>query len=281
MPAQQTLRCAATASGVGVHSGVRCRVTLEPAPPEHGLRIVRADHPGATPVPIDVCAVVDSRLATVLGGDGWRVATVEHLLAALRALGVDNALLAVEGPEIPVLDGSALPWVELLRDTGLLHQDTPRKTLVLRREIAVADGARAARLAPCATLRLEASIHYPHPSIGSQKRASDVESFATDIAPARTYGFLHEVEAMRAAGLGRGGSLDNAVVYGPEGPLNPGGLRFPDEPVRHKLLDMVGDLALVGMPVRGCFSAHLPGHALNARLVRALLDTPDAWEIEV
>lgn len=279
MPAQQTLLAVATAEGTGVHSGRPCRAWLEPAGPDHGLRLVRADHPGARPVLVDVRAVLDSRLATVLGADGWRVSTVEHLLAALRALGVDNALIAVDGPEIPVLDGSALPWVALIRDTGLIEQDAPRKTLVLRREIAVSDGARTARLSPGPGLRLEASIDYPHPAIGRQQLALDATDFATDIAPARTYGFLHEVEAMRAAGLGLGGSLDNAVVYGPDGPLNPGGLRFPDEPVRHKLLDMTGDLALAGIPIQGHFSAHLPGHALNARLVRALLDAPDAWEI--
>lgn len=279
MTPQRTLRATARAEGVGVHSGLLCSLRLEPAEPDHGLRLVRADHPGATPIVAGVRAVLDSRLATVLGADGWRVSTVEHLLAALRALGVDNALILVDGPEVPVLDGSALPWVELLWETGLTEQDTPRKTLALRREIAVSDGARTARLSPGPGLRLEASIDYPHPALGRQELALDAEDFATAIAPARTYGFLHEVEAMRAAGLGLGGSLDNAVVYGPDGPLNPGGLRFPDEPVRHKLLDMTGDLALVGLPVQGRFSAHLPGHALNARLVRALLDTPSAWEI--
>lgn len=276
---QRTLRAPVTCEGVGVHTGVSARVEIQPADPNAGLRLVRADVPGARPVPVTVQAVVDSRLATVIGGEGWRLATVEHLLAALVALGVDNALVVVAGPEVPVLDGSARPWVTLLEAAGLDEQPAPRRTLVLRRALSVADGPRRARLLPAPALELAARVDYPHPAIGRQSLAVPATAFSSEIAWARTFAFQHEVDAMRAAGLALGGSLDNALVYGPDGPLNPEGPRAPDEPVRHKLLDMLGDLALAGVPVRARFEAELPGHALNARLIAALLAAPEAWQV--
>lgn len=277
--AQRTLRAIARCEGVGVHCGLPVSVELRPAPEDHGLRLLRADHPGARPVPVDVRAVVDSRLATVIGGEGWRVSTVEHLLSALLGLGVDNAEIAVFGPELPVLDGSAAPFVRLILGTGLLEQGRPRRLLALRAPVEVALGDRRARLLPAERLALAARVDFAHPAIGEQSLSVNAEDFEVELAWARTFGFLHEVEAMRAAGLGLGGSLENAVVFGPEGPLNPDGLRAPDEPVRHKLLDMMGDLALIGLPVLARFEAERPGHALSAALIRTLLDQPRSWEI--
>lgn len=276
---QRSLGRVVVCEGVGVHTGLPARVELRPAPEHSGLRVLRADLPAARPIAVHVRNVVDSRLATVLGGPGWRLMTVEHLLAALVALEVDNAEIAVFGPELPVLDGSAAPWVRLIHEAGLVDQPAPRRVIMLKRPLSVEDGPRRARLIPAPTLQLRAEIQFEHPAIGRQTLDLERAAFEVEIAPARTFGFLHEVEAMRAAGLGLGGSLDNAVVFGPEGPLNPEGLRWPDEPVRHKLLDMMGDLALVGAPLCARFEAERPGHALSARLVHALLATPDAWEL--
>lgn len=279
---QHTLGSPGRITGIGVHSGETAAVTLRPAPPGHGLRVVRDDVPGAIPIPVRVEHVVHSWLATVLGGEGWRVSTVEHLLAALTAEGIDNAEIGVEGPEVPVLDGSAAPWVRLLRTLGRAPQAAPRRVLVIRETVEVNDGPRRARLHPAEHLELCAAIQYDHPAIGAQRHSVrlDADSFFAELAWARTFGFLHEVEHMRAAGLARGGSLDNALVYGPDGAINPGGPRLPDEPVRHKLVDMLGDLALLGLPVRGRFEAELPGHALSAALMRTLLATPTAWCVE-
>ncbi len=277
---QRTLAGPLRWEGVGVHTGAPVAVELRPAPPDHGIRVTRADLPGAPGAPVHIDAVLDSRLATVLGGPGWRLMTVEHLLSALVAADVDNVNIAAFGPEIPVLDGSAAPFVAGIAERGLEAQGAPRRVLALRRPVVLEDGPRRARLQPADRLRLSAQIRFPHPAIGAQALAVDAADFGAEIAWARTFGFLHEVEAMRAAGLGLGGSLDNAVVFGPDGPLNPGGLRAPDEPVRHKLLDMMGDLALAGAPLRASFEAEYPGHALSAALLRRLLDDPDAWTWE-
>lgn len=279
---QHTLRAPVTCQGIGVHSGDATRVQLVPADPDTGLRLVRADVAGAEAAPVHVDAVADSRLATVLAGPGWRVSTVEHLLAALVATGVDNAEIRVHGAEIPVLDGSATPWMELLSVVGLVSQPAPRRVIVVKQPVEVRSGPRVARLLPADRLELAARIDYPHPRIGAQSLTVPLTaaSFATEIAWARTFGFLHEVEAMRAAGFARGGSMENAVVYDQHGVLNPEGARAEDEPVRHKVLDMVGDLALAGRPVRARFESELPGHALSAALLRALFSRPDAYSVE-
>lgn len=281
MRPQHTLASAGRRDGVGLHTGARVGLELRPAPAGTGLVVVRDDVEGASPVRADVRAVRATRLGTVLGGDGWQVSTVEHLLAALVAEGVDNAVLGVTGPEVPVLDGSALPWVELIHELGRVAQDAPQVRLHLRDVVEVVDGPRRARLSPAPQLELAAWVDFDHPLIGAQSLALTLVNgtFAHEIAWARTFGFLHEVEAMHRAGLGLGGSLDNAVVYGPQGILNPEGARAPDEPVRHKVLDMLGDLALAGMPVVARYEAWLPGHALTCALVAELLDRPETWEI--
>lgn len=281
MRQQHTLARAGRRDGVGLHTGAMVGVELRPAAPGSGLCVVRDDVPGAVPVRADVRAVRATRLGTVLGGAGWQVSTVEHLLAALLAEGVDNAEIGVTGPEVPVLDGSSMGWIELIRAIGLVAQEAPRRQLVLREVVEVQDGPRRARLSPAEALELCAWVRFEHPDIGEQSLTLTLENgtFSHELAWARTFGFLHEVEAMHAAGLGRGGSLDNAVVYGPDGVLNPEGTRAPDEVVRHKLLDMVGDLALVGLPVRARYEAWMPGHALTTALVAALLERPHAWEV--
>ena len=281
MSNQHTLRSPVALSGIGVHSGQPASVTLSPADPDTGVRFLRADLPDAPPVAARWENVVGTRLATSLGGHGYTIATVEHLLAALHAEGVDNALVAVDGPEVPVLDGSAAPWVDAVRSVGLAVQAARRLRLVVIRTVEVRDGARVARFVPADGLEVAARIDFEHPHVGEQSFSVKLHNgaFAAELAWARTFGFLHEVDALRAAGFALGGGLDNAVVYGPDGVLNPEGLRGADEAVRHKLLDMVGDLALIGMPVTARFEADQPGHALSCALVAALMADETAWEI--
>jgi UDP-3-O-[3-hydroxymyristoyl] N-acetylglucosamine deacetylase len=277
---QHTVASPVHLSGIGLHSGLPVWARVEPAAPGAGLRFASTD---GVEVPAHVDHVVDTTLATTLGRDGFTVATVEHLLAALVSEEIDNARIVVEGGEVPALDGSARPWVEALHAAGRLRQDAPRRRIVVRQPVEVRDGERVARLLPADAVELCARIVFHHKTVGEQRLDVRLHNgtFGHELAWARTFGFLHEVDYLRASGLARGGGLDNAVVYGPDGPLNPEGLRGPDEAVRHKMLDMVGDLALAGLPVIARFEAELPGHALNRRLVLALLAQPERWELAV
>lgn len=281
MRRQHTLSRPIHVRGIGLHGGQEVSVRLLPAPPNAGLSFTAAGQPDIPPLPARFDQVIDTRLATTLGGDRFKVATVEHLLAALMAEGIDNAEIEVTGEEIPVLDGSAAPWVEQIRAAGRTDQDVPRRTLVITAPVEVTDGDRTARLVPAEALEVAATIIFDHPVIGQQQLAVRLENgtFGHELAWARTFGFLGEVEAMHRMGLALGGGLDNAVVYGQDGVVNPDGLRGPDEAVRHKLLDMVGDLALAGVAVQGRFEAIRPGHALNQALVRALFEAPQSWEM--
>ncbi|MDG1478084.1 MAG: UDP-3-O-acyl-N-acetylglucosamine deacetylase [Myxococcota bacterium] len=281
MRQQHTLSRPIQVSGIGLHSGQDVSVRLLPAPPSAGLSFTAAGKPGSPPLPARYDQVIDTRLATTLGGEHFMVATVEHLLAALLAEGIDNALIEVSGEEIPVLDGSAAPWVEQIRAAGRTTQDALRRTLVITAPVEVCDGDRTARLVPAEGLEVSATIIFDHPAIGQQQLAVRLENgtFGHELAWARTFGFLGEVEAMHRMGLALGGGLENAVVYGQDGVVNPNGLRGPDEAVRHKLLDMVGDLALAGVAVQGRFEAIRPGHALNQALIRALFDSPQSWKM--
>lgn len=272
---QHTLARSVSVEGVGIHSGIHSRIELHPAAPGTGWCFQRRDLSGCDPwVRVRPEAVVDTRLSTVLANaDGVRVATVEHLAAALAALGVDNVRIDIEGPEVPILDGSAKEWVALIEAAGLAVQAAPRRSFVLRRPLRVRLGESSAILIPSERPRYSLSIEFPEPLIGRQHLDFDMspEGFCREIAPARTFGFLRDIERLLAEGLARGGSLENAVVVDGERVLNPEGLRFPDEFVRHKLLDLIGDLALIGAPIMAHVIAHRPGHALNNRILRTLL----------
>lgn len=279
MPFQTTLRRPVSLTGDGLHLGTRTTVELRPAPVDSGYFFTREGCPGsirATPA-----AVVQTFLATTLGNGAWSVATVEHLLAALRGTQLDNVEIAVDGDEIPALDGSARGWVELVQQAGVVELAAPRKQLVVRDVIEVRQGDRWARFSPASRLEIWARIDFDHPQVGLQELSMPLENgeFSHELAWARTFGFMADVDRMRAMGLAQGGGLHNAVVYGPDGPLNPEGLRAHDELVRHKLLDMVGDLALVGLPVVGRLEAERPGHALTVALVAELLARPDRWAV--
>lgn len=276
---QQTLAAPVVADGVGLHTGVWCRARALPAPPNHGVRFVRVDLPGAPELPARVSHVRSTLLATTLGVGDATVSTVEHLLATLYALGVDNARIEVEGPELPVLDGSAKDWTERALAAGVIPQDAEVAVLRLTRPLTLSDGDRQVILRPCAAgLHLRVNVHFDHPAIGEQGVQLTVspERFFAELAWARTFGFLEEIERIRAAGLARGGSLENAVVFCRErGVLNPEGLRAPDEPVRHKALDLLGDLSLTGARLCAEVEVRRPGHGMTLQAVRALLSELD------
>jgi UDP-3-O-[3-hydroxymyristoyl] N-acetylglucosamine deacetylase len=272
---QRTFRQRASIDGVGLHSGAKVRITLAPAPPYAGIVFSSA----GVEIPALAENVVDTRLNTSLGRGDVRIGTIEHVLAALSGCGIDNAFVEVEGPEVPILDGSSAPFVQLIHEAGVHEQQrTTRRFLLLRKPVVVGDGDKTAKLLPSRTFQITYTIDFQHPLISDQRYglAISERSFQKEIARARTFGFKRDVEKLHAAGLARGGSLDNAVVVDDFHILNPEGLRFADEFVRHKILDAVGDLALVGMPVMAHFVAVKSGHALNHTLVRKVLATPDA-----
>jgi UDP-3-O-[3-hydroxymyristoyl] N-acetylglucosamine deacetylase len=282
---QRTLKRRVETSGVGLHSGAQVTVAIGPAPAGTGIVFVRTDTPLRVEIPARVENVVDTRYATTLGreidGERVTVGTVEHLLSALAGLGVDNARVEIDGPEVPILDGSAAPFVFMIKGAGIRCQEAFKRLLVVRRPVKVRDGVRWARLVPARTFQVTCAIDFDHPLIGRQEMRftfSD-RAYHREVCRARTFGFLSEVEALKAAGLAQGGSLENAVVIDRFSILNSEGLRFPNEFVRHKVLDAIGDLALLGMPVIGHLESHRSGHALNHRLSEALLSDPEAYEI--
>ena len=278
---QQTLKAPISCVGVGLHSGRRASLTFRPAPDDHGVVFRRSDLGIDIPARFD--RVADTHLATVLAQGEARIGTVEHVMAALAGCGIDNVVVEVDGPEVPILDGSAAPFVFLLDCAGIRAQEAPRPTIEVLRPVRVSDGDAFAELRPAdrgvAGLEMALSIDFPAAAIGRQALSLTLspDSFRQELARARTFTLVQEIEHLRAAGLGQGGSLDNAVVVDRERVLNPAGLRMPDEFVRHKLLDAVGDLALAGATLRGRFVAHCSGHTLNHRLLLALFADQAAW----
>jgi len=281
---QRTIAEKISCTGIGLHSGEPVQLTLHPARADSGVVFVRTDLLEPVDVPAIHTAVTSTRLATTLGRAEATVGTVEHLLAALVGLGIDNVRVEVDGPEIPVMDGSAASFVFLIRAAGVFDQGVPQRSLRIRRPLEVRDGDRAIRVEPSRGLRVSYSVDFAHPAIGRQQLCDldiDAEVFEQEICRARTFGFLREVEVLWRNGLARGGNLDNTVVMDDFRVLNRDGLRWPDEFVRHKVLDLLGDLALLGMPVEGHIVVERGGHALHQRFVRALLDHPDHWTSEM
>lgn len=278
---QHTINRTVQISGVGLHTGKVITLALRPAPAGTGVVFHRSENDRIVSIEAISANVVDTRLATVIGKDGLTVSTVEHILAASSALGVDNLHIDIDGPEVPVLDGSAAPFVHLLRSAGLRQLNQRRKFLQILKPLMVVDGDKWVRLIPSRFLRITCDIAFDHPCISAQSRTfkSTPEHFVAEIASARTFGFLREVEYLKANGLARGGSLENAVVIGEDRILNPEGLRYPDEFVRHKILDALGDFSLAGYPILGHIKANKPGHDLNHRMVSTLLSTPECWKI--
>lgn len=266
MNAQRTLREPLRFSGVGLHSGNDTRATVEPADADTGLVFILED---GVAIPALAEYVVDTSRATVLGKDGARVSTVEHLLSALRGMGIDNARIEVKGGEIPAMDGSAKMFADAIEGAGFLTSDVPRKTFRPDRAMGFRDDDKTVAIIPSIAWRIKFTVVYPAP-IGTQYFEGEItpELYREQIAPARTFGYLHEVEVLRARGLARGGTLDNAIVFAPDGPMQP--LQWPDEPVRHKVLDMIGDFALLGMYPQCEVVALKSGHKLHAAVMSEL-----------
>ncbi len=281
---EQTLATRVRCTGIGLHNGKPVDVVLRPAAAGTGILFVRSDLKRDVCFPARAEWVVDTLLATTLGSSELRLSTVEHLIAALRGMGVDNCTVDVSGPELPIMDGSAAPFVYLIQQAGLRPQRRMRRRLVIQRPIEVRDGNRWVRVLPARSFKVSMTIDYPHPAIGRQSlQASPMhpEFFAREIAPARTFGFLKDVQALQARGLARGGSLQNAIVVDEARVLNREGLRFPNEFVRHKVLDLIGDLALLGLPLQGHVKAMRSGHALHQALVAEIRANPSCWTVEV
>ena len=280
MDAQRTIRRHISCVGIGLHSGNKVNLTLKPAPADFGIRFRRTDL-GDHEVPATVHNLSGIQLATGLARNEVSVETVEHLLAALVSVGIDNVIVELNTPEVPIMDGSAAPFVYLiLNEAGVKRLPAPKKFLKVLRPVEVVRGGKWARLSPSDQFRVSYTIGFDHPLLRHQTASVRVsaDTYAETIAPARTFGFLREVEMLRKAGLALGGSLENAIVVGETGVLNQK-LRFEDEFVRHKILDAIGDLSLLGHPVVGHLEASKAGHALHAALARAVLDTPDAWAL--
>lgn len=282
---QRTLAQTLVFDGVGLHGGHHACLRVHPAPVDHGLVFVRADLPARPHIAARRDNVVDTTLATTLGvvcgDDTVIVQTVEHALSALYAFGIDNALLEVHGSELPILDGSAGPFVRAIEREGVREQPALAEHLVIRREVKVTDGVKWAMVSPSSRLTIRYEVDFDHPLVSSQPLKLEIrpDVFAKYCATARTFGFKRDVDAMRSRGLALGGSLDNAVVIDDYEILNPDGLRFADEFVRHKILDAVGDLALIGRPLVGQVSMSRSGHALNTQLVESILSCPSNYEI--
>lgn len=276
---QRTLRQRAKVEGIGLHTGQPSRLTFCPAPEDTGIYFVRTDLPGKPAISTRAEFVTATTMATVLGGQAFSVSTVEHCLSALAALRIDNLFIELDGPEIPIGDGSARVFLDAIMKAGFVEQNRPRKYAYITEPIYYGTDEKHAYVTPYNGLRLSCTIDFPHPKIGRQYLDLDIneEIFDRELASARTFGFLKDVETLRAKGLALGGSLDNAVVLDGEEVLNPEGLRFPDECVRHKILDALGDLVTLGMPLMGHVVLHKAGHDVMNHLVRKIIESTDSY----
>ena len=277
---QQTLARPVQCTGIGLHSGKRVNLTIKPAAVNHGIKFVRTDLAHRPVISAHFRNVVDTSLATTLGTDGVIVSTVEHLMAALVGLCIDNALVEMDGYEAPIMDGSAGPFTSMLKEAGIRTQPGKRYTFVVKKPIEMSDGDRKVGLYPSDTLKITCTIEFDHPLVMRQSYTISLTDglFEKEISRARTCGFLHEVNYLKQNGFARGGSLENAVVIDRDRILNGEGLRYENEFVRHKVLDCMGDLSLLGMPLIGHIVAYKSGHALNHALLKRFIDQKSCWE---
>ncbi|MDR5855460.1 MULTISPECIES: UDP-3-O-acyl-N-acetylglucosamine deacetylase [unclassified Caballeronia] len=280
---QRTIKTVVKTVGIGLHSGRKVDLTLRPAPVGTGIVFSRIDLPQPVDIPASAMAIGDTRLASVLQKDGARVSTIEHLMSACAGLGIDNLYVDVTAEEIPIMDGSASSFVFLIQSAGIEEQNAPKKFIKVKKPVEVRDGDKFARLEPYFGFKLSFTIDFRHPAVDKTGQALEVDfattSYVREIARARTFGFAHEVEMMRELGLARGGSMDNAIVLDEYRILNNDGLRYDDEFVKHKMLDAIGDLYVVGHPLLASYTAYKGGHAMNNMLLRELLANEEAFEI--
>jgi UDP-3-O-[3-hydroxymyristoyl] N-acetylglucosamine deacetylase len=282
MVKQRTLKTTVQATGVGLHTGEKVYLTLRPAAIDSGIVFRRVDLENSGDIRAEAHAVNDTRLSTCLEANGARVATVEHLMSALAGLGIDNAIVELTSPELPIMDGSAGTFIFLLQSAGIVEQAAAKKFIRIKKTVEVKDGDKWVRFEPFNGYKLNFTINFAHPVFANTRQNVTVDlgehSYIKEVSRARTFGFMQEVEYMRSQGLALGGSLDNAIVMDEYRVINPDGLRFEDEFVKHKVLDAIGDLYLLGHPLIGAFSGYKSGHALNNALCRALLADETAWE---
>ena len=282
MPQQRTIKNEIRATGVGLHSGEKVFLTLRPASPDTGIVFRRVDLDPVVEIPASGELVTETTLCTGLTCDGAKVQTVEHLMSALAGLGVDNLYVDLSAAEVPIMDGSSGPFVFLLQSAGIVEQAAPKRFIRIKRPVEVREGDKVARFEPFDGFKLGFTIDFDHPSIPSSRSHAEIafstENYIREVSRARTFGFMRDLEYMRERNLGLGGSMDNAIVLDEFRVLNEDGLRYADEFVRHKILDAVGDLYLAGHPILGAFHGHKSGHALNNKLVRALLAEQSTWE---
>ena len=282
MVKQRTLKTAVKVTGVGLHSGEKVTLGLRPAPANTGIVFCRVDQKPVEQIRVNADLVHDTRLSTCMEQNGVRVATVEHLMSALSGLGVDNVYIDLDSAEVPIMDGSAGTFIFLLQSAGIVEQAAAKKFIRVKKTVEIKQGDRWVRFDPFQGYKLTFTINFPHPVFANSKQHVTVDlgedSYVRDISRARTFGFMQDVEYMRSQGLALGGSLDNAIVMDDYRVLNPDGLRFEDEFVKHKVLDAIGDLYMLGHQVIGAFSGYKSGHALNNALLRELLADADAWE---
>lgn len=280
---QRTLKNVIRATGVGLHTGEKVYLTLRPAAVDTGIVFRRVDLDPVVELKADPEQVGDTRLSTALKKGDVSVSTIEHLMAALAGLGIDNVYVEITSPEVPIMDGSAAPFVFLVQSAGVVEQTAPKKFIRVKKSVIIEDGDKWAKFEPFEGFKVSFSIDFDHPIFAKSPQKATVDfsttSFVKEVSRARTFGFMHEVEALREAGLALGGSHDNAIVMDSYTILNDDGLRYEDEFVKHKILDAIGDLYLLGYQLIGEFSAYKSGHALNNKLLRALMAQPDAWEL--
>jgi UDP-3-O-[3-hydroxymyristoyl] N-acetylglucosamine deacetylase len=277
---QRTLAGPVHFNGPGVHSGKQVHLTIRPAPPNSGIRFQRVDLPAKPYIRAHFNRVVDTSLATVIGENGCIVSTVEHVMACLAGLGIDNAVAELDDYETPIMDGSAGVFTAAIRKTGIIDQDAPRIYFVVTSPITLQKSDKSVSLYPARTFTITCTIVFEHPAINTQTLSVELteETFEKEISNARTFGFLEELEYLKFYGLGKGGSLENAVILDENGVINEGGLRYPDEFVRHKILDCIGDFSLLGMPILGHLVLHKSGHLFNHEFLRTFFNEKNAWE---
>jgi UDP-3-O-[3-hydroxymyristoyl] N-acetylglucosamine deacetylase len=280
---QRTVKNAIRASGVGLHTGAKIYLTLRPAPIDSGITFIRTDLEPAVELPARALMVKDTAMATSLVQGDVRLSTIEHLMSALAGLGIDNAIIEVTAGEIPIMDGSAGPFVFLIQAAGIMEQDAPKRFARIKQRVEVREGDKIAAFSPHNGFRLCFTIDFDHPAFLDENKYAEVDfsttAYVKEVSRARTFGFMRDIEYLRSKNLALGGSMENAIVVDDKGVMNADGLRYKDEFVRHKMLDAIGDLYLLGYGIIGEYQGYKSGHGLNNQLLRALLEQPDAWEV--
>nr|CBX29737.1 UDP-3-O-[3-hydroxymyristoyl] N-acetylglucosamine deacetylase [uncultured Desulfobacterium sp.] len=277
---QRTITKPVCCSGIGVHSGKKVNLTIKPAPANYGIKFIRTDLPDKPSIPARFNMVVDTSLATVIGHNGFIVSTIEHIMAAFAGLSIDNAAVELDSYEMPIMDGSAAPFTRMVKEAGIQEQDSPRYYFVVNESIELNKDGKSVGVYPSSEFKITCTIDFDHPLISKQTFSVSIsdEIFEQEISGARTFGFLHEIEYLKQYGFAKGGSLENAVVVDKDTILNQDGLRFPDEFVRHKILDSIGDFSLLGLPIMGHFKLNKSGHAFNHAFIETFFSNKKSWE---